>query len=307
MAGRTTTKVTVLDHGATVPKFDYGQLPATAREALREHARGIRERLVFTALAMIDIGEHLVAARPLLPHGAWLPWLVAETGMSESWSRDCIRVFERFHERRQVVEEKIFALPATAFVRLAAAPAEATEDVFGRVQEGERLRVTDVEQVIREYRQRKGELDEGKGPHATAHKESELGCIDVLHALADRARDELIPQILARAQGLAQRLHEADETLRSGKRVTAKDLRPLFRDAQWLTDALEQLTQRRGAGSGRVVHQTFLDRPPHDGGPWGDVAAFLRAIGSSDAIDAELRGGISAFVKRGLDAFNRAL
>lgn len=299
-------QVSVLDHGAGVVEFSYGEVSSENREALQVHAREIRERLVFTAIAMIEIGERLIAARPLLPHGAWLRWLIAETGMSESWSRDCIRVYKRFHERRKLVEEKSVALPSTAFVRLAAAPEAAVEDVFDRVTGGEKLRVADVEEVIRRHRDRERETA-GKGFQAHEYEEEEPVGADALRILADRARDELIPQIIDRAHAVLNVLEDAEEALVSGKRVTAKELQGLRPDAQWLTDALEQLIQRRAVGQVKVVHQTFLDRPPLEVGPWSDAAAFLRGISSSDAVAAALKEGVPAFVERGLKALRRAL
>ena len=44
----------------------------------------------------MEIGECLYRAKEALPHGAWLPWLATETGMSEQWSCDCINLFIRF-------------------------------------------------------------------------------------------------------------------------------------------------------------------------------------------------------------------
>lgn len=303
----TLAKVTTGDRGAAAVGFDYGSVPEAVRKELQDSAREIRARLVETATGMMDIGERLMKARDSLPHGAWLPWLVAETGMSEQWARNCINLYMRFAEQPRLLEELDVALSPTALVRLASAPDAAYEDVIDRAREGERLRVVDVEEVIKQHRDREREA-KGKGPRARAFAEDDVPVgADALRLLADCARDELIPQIVGRAQAVLGVLEDADETLASGKRVTAKELQALRPDAQWLTDALEQLSQRRATGEAKLVHQTFLDRPPLDAGPWTDAATFLRNISSSDAIVAALKAGVPAFVERGTKALRKAL
>ncbi|WP_095083539.1 DUF3102 domain-containing protein [Mesorhizobium sophorae] len=300
-------KVTTMDRGAAVVGFSYDAVPVEHREAVREDARQIRMRLIETAEAMMDIGERLHRSRGALPHGTWLPWLISETGMSEQWSRDCMNLYLRFHDQPTLIEDLDIALSPTAIVRLASAPEAAYEDIMSRVQEGEKLRVVDVEETIKEHRDRERGM-KGKGPRARAFAEdaAPVGA-DALQLLFDRARDELIPQVIARAQAVLCVLEDAEEAMSSGKRVTAKELQNLRSNAQWLTDALEQLSQRRAGGQAKVVHQTFLDRPPLDAGPWSDAAAFLRDISSSDAIVAALKAGVPAFVERGAKALRLAL
>lgn len=298
-------KVTTADRGAAVVGFDYESVPEDVRRELQDSAREIRARLIETAAGMMDIGERLLKAKERLPHGAWLPWLVAETGMSEQWARNCVNLFLRFSPQPDLLEK--LPLPPTALVRLASAPDAACEDVIDRAKDGEKLRVVDVEEVIRQHRDREREA-KGKGPRVRAFaSEDVLVGADALRQLADRARDELIPQIIDRAQAVLGVLEDAEETLASGKRVTAKGLQSLRPDAQWLTEALEQLSQRRAEGHVKLVNGTFLDRPPLEAGAWSDAAAFLRNISSSDAITAALKVGVPAFVEQGTKALRGAL
>jgi hypothetical protein len=300
-------KVTTGHRGAAVAGFDYGSVPEAVRKELQDSAREIRSRLMETAAGLMDIGERLVKAREQLAHGTWLPWLVAETGMSEQWARNCVNLFLRFAQQPRLLEELDVALSPTALVRLASAPDAAYEDIIDRAREGERLRVIDVEDVIREHRQREREA-QGKGPRARAFADDNAPVgADALRLLADRARDELIPQIVDRAQAVLGVLEDAEEALAAGRRVTAKALQGLRTDAQWLTDALEQLSQRRAAGHVKLVHKTFLDRPPLDAGAWSDAGSFLRDIAESDAIVAALKAGVPAFVERGAKALRKAL
>jgi hypothetical protein len=300
-------KVTTGDHGAASIGFNYESVPEAVRQELQDSAREIRARLVETAAGMMDIGKRLLQAKDRLPHGAWLPWLVAETGMSEQWARNCVNLFLRFSPQPDVLEQLDVALPPTALVRLASAPEAACEDVIDRAREGEKLRVVDVEEVIRQHRDREREAM-GKGPRARAFADNDVPVgADALRQLADRARDELIPQIINRAQAILGVLEDAEVKLADGKRVTAESLKPLRPDAQWLTEALEQLSQRRAEGHVNLVNRTFLDRTPLEAGPWTDAAVFLRNISSSDAIAAALKVGVPAFVERGTKALRGAL
>ncbi|RWC46084.1 MAG: DUF3102 domain-containing protein [Mesorhizobium sp.] len=299
--------LTTGDRGPAVGGFDYSTVPEAVRKELQDSAREIRLRLMETAAGMMDIGGRLAKAREQLPHGSWLPWLAAETGMSEQWSRNCVSLYLRFAEQPRLLEELDVALSPTALVRLASAPDNAYEDIIDRAREGERLRVVDVEEVIKQHRDREREA-QGRGSRARAFAADDAPAgADALRLLADRARDELIPQIVARAQAVLGILEDAEEAMASGRRVAAKELQGLRPDAQWLTDALEQLSQRRANGHAKLVHHTFLDRPPLDAGPWSDAAAFLRDISSSDAIVVALKAGVPAFVESGANALRKAL
>jgi hypothetical protein len=304
---RSAQLVATVDRGAAVVGFDYDSLVPEHRRALQDDAREIRKCLIDAAGALMDVGKRLNRARDILPHGAWLPWLVAETGMSEQWARDCVNLYLRFGDRPAILEELNLALSPTAIVRLATAPEAACEDILDRAREGERLRVTDVEEVIREHRDRERTAN-GKGPVARAYADDNgpVGA-DALRVLADRARDELIPLIVARAQDVLGVLEDAEQKLADGKKVTQKSLEGLRPNAQWLTDALEQLSQRRATGDAKIAHFTYLDREPLDNGPWTGAASFLRNISSSDAIQAALRARVPEFVQQGTAALRKAL
>ncbi|WP_296746319.1 hypothetical protein [Mesorhizobium sp.] len=180
-------------------------------------------------------------------------------------------------------------------------------NILDRARKGERLRVTDVEEVIKQLRDRERET-KGKGPVARAYADDNAPVgADALRILADRARDELIPRIIGRAQKALGVLEEAENKIADGKRATAESLKVLRPHAQWLTDALEQLTQRRAAVEARIAHETFLERQPLADGPWTDAAVFLQSISSSDAITAALKGDTTPFVERGTKALRKAL
>lgn len=264
--------------------FNYEAVNPLYRQNLIADAQAIRDRLRETSRALIDIGELLARARPQLPHGAWLPWLLSETGMSESWARGCIRVYKRFHNQRQLVAALDFALPPTAVVRLAYAPAAAIEDVRERVVGGRMLRVSDVETIIK--RHRPGASASTRG--AEGRQVPASHCIAGLGGLRElglEAQKDLISAVVERMREMLVLLEEADARLQAGRRPNLRDLQADLRArAQWLTDGLEQITQRRAHSSTRLAHETFIERRDYEpGSAWGDAASFLRDISHSIA------------------------
>lgn len=259
-------------------RFDYSQIPAEYRDELEADAIAIRGDLIQAANALIDAGWRLSRWRERLPHGSWLAWVVAEARMSPQKARDAINVFKRFRDSPTLLEDLELALPETAIVRLATAPDTAFEDVIDRITAGEKLLVADVDELVKRHRKLAKEeaaAAEGKPKPEPAMPSAAEG----LRTKADRARDELIPLITARLKDVLFVLEDYDTQKPSKKKLEAK-LRP---HAQWLTDALEQLTQRRAASDTSFVHRTLLDRQPHEPGPWADAAAFLRDISHSIA------------------------
>lgn len=125
----------------------------------------------------------------------------------------------------------------------------------------------------------------------------------MLGSMADRARDELIPVVIRR---LVQMLHilEDYETLKPSKKKLEGKLRP---HAQWLTDALEQLTQRCAISDASLVHKTLLDRPQHEPGPWADAVAFLRDISHSIAWEKIGAADVPELVQRGKEVLEAIL
>lgn len=269
------TKSAIIKNGGDniVVGFNYDAIPAEHREQLRSDAIAIRASLIAGAQSLMDAGEKLARWRDTLPHGAWLPWVEAETGMSEQWARDAINVFLRFREDPLFLKDEGLALPQTALIRLAKAPEAAFEDVKGCLERGERLRVSDVVAIVKRHRETEKEGDEevvlSKKPKTQLPSGPES-----LRAMAEKSRNELVSQVLARLDAVLKVIEEA----LAGKPRKGELEKKLRSEAQWLTDALEQLTQRRAATNTKFVHKTFLERPSYDPGPWADAAIFLHDI-----------------------------
>lgn len=303
---KTLAKFTVEDDTLSV-RFDYEKVDPAHRDGLQEDASEIRARLKETALSMMDIGERLVRSRPKLPHGAWLPWLLSETGMSESWSRGCIKLFKRFGDDAMLLEQLDVALPPTAILRLASAPDTALEDVKDHVSEGGKLAVAEVEALIKRHRNSENEPEDATRGAEPAAAAGPLGA-DALRIMADRARDKLVPLVIDRMQQVLVFLEETEDRYRAGHKISLRDLQANLRErAQWLTDALEQITQRSAVSDAKLVHQTFLDRPAYEPGPWAEAASFLRDLAASSAWEKIKAADVPELLRRGHEVLQAVL
>lgn len=288
-------------------RFDYGKVAPEYRKSLQDDALEIRARLKETALSMMDIGERLSRCRPWLPHGAWIPWLLSETGMSESWARGCIKLFQRFGDQMTLLEGLDVAMPPTAIIRLASAPEAALEDVRDQFREGGKLSVAEVEVLIRRHRKHEEEDERSLKKGSLKIASPPVG-IDALKLMANQARDVLVPLIIERMQMVLAYLQETEDRYQSGHKISLRDLQANLREpAQWLTDALEQTTQRRAASRTKLVHQTFLDRPEYSPGPWAEAASFLHDLSASSAWERIRASDVPELLRRGREALQAVL
>lgn len=300
------TKFTYTDDTLSV-RFDYQAVDPAYRGELQEDAREIRARLKETALSMMDIGERLIRSRPKLPHGAWLPWLLSETKMSETWSRGCIKLFQRFGDEAMLLEQLDVAMPPTAILRLASAPDNALEDVMDRIKEGGTWQLAEVEAIIKRHRNGEKELEDAARKAEPAEAARPLGA-DALRIMADRARDELVPLVIGRMQQVLAFLDDTEGRHKAGHKIVLRDLQANLREpAQWLTDALEQITQRRAVSNAKLVHQTFLDRPEHEPGPWADASSFLRDLSASSAWEKIKAADVPELLRHGREVLQAVL
>ncbi len=122
------------------------------------------------------------------------------------------------------------------------------------------------------------------------------------------AHADLAKATEARLAELLHFIHDAEMRQTAGRKFTLVDLQKLMRPrAQWLTEALEQLSQRRASSPVSLLHDTSLDRPEHDPGPWADVATFLRDIGHSSGWERIKAPSVPELLQRGRDALEAVL
>ncbi|WP_062231065.1 DUF3102 domain-containing protein [Aureimonas sp. N4] len=307
---KSTKVVGLLDRGAAAARFDYALIPdAGARKFLQAAAKELRKGLVSLTEAMCVVGEKLIECKPKVPHGIWTMWLVSETGMSETWSRGCMAMYARFGTMPALFAELDFALAPTSILRLASAPDAAVEDVLDRVRDGEKLTVVAVEDVIDVHLNRAREakrLAEPTGPEKVLR--GRKAAMRSLKELSDRGHSELISAVVDRLAGVLSQVQRAQEMASTARPVSKKTLEKEVRDdAQWLVDALEQLSQRSAVSSTHLVHRTFLSREVHEPGPWADVAGVLADIASAIAWEKLPASKLPAFLERAETALRAVL
>ncbi len=122
-----------------------------------------------------------------------------------------------------------------------------------------------------------------------------------LHQLAQQGAATLIPQIIERLAQIRSTFEQAEAVLVSGKSLNKGQFQTDVRErCQWLTDALEQITQCSATSKVQTVHQTKLTRIPYANQAWGDVAALCRDISSSAAWERIKASDMPDLIKRGV-------
>ena len=144
--------VAVLSQASVELYFDYNELPAEHREAVRRSARIIKPLLKRTAEDIFIVGGELRAVKEMLPHGRYTEWLEVEFGLSERMAQHFVNVRERLGPK----SEKFSVLPPSTLYLLAApsTPDEAIEIVEERIDKGDRLSVAHVQRTIAEQKKR---------------------------------------------------------------------------------------------------------------------------------------------------------
>jgi hypothetical protein len=142
--------VAVLTQAGAELFFDYNQLPAEHREAVRRSARIIKPLLKRTAEDIFVIGGELRGVKDMLPHGRYTEWLEVEFGLSERMAQHFVNVRERLGPK----SEKFSVLPPSTLYLLAApsTPDQAINIVEERIDKGDRLSVAHVQRTIAEQK-----------------------------------------------------------------------------------------------------------------------------------------------------------
>jgi hypothetical protein len=130
-------------------------VPVT-NDQLREHADAIRGLLKLTIENIIEIGRRLVAAKDLVPHGCWLPWLNNEFG----WHVKAASRFMQVYELSLKFDNLSFLnLPVSSAYLLAepSTPDSVREEVLKRFKAGEEMTVSKVKEAIAAKRAPRGD------------------------------------------------------------------------------------------------------------------------------------------------------
>jgi hypothetical protein len=126
--------------------------PIPTETILAQNAEVIRALGKRVVGDVIEIGRRLSESKKLCGRGNWLPWLQHEFG----WSDDTALRYMQVSELAESRNLRDLSLPISGLYLLAApsTPEEARQQVIERVENGARLSISDVKQLIVEVRSR---------------------------------------------------------------------------------------------------------------------------------------------------------
>ncbi|KAB2715336.1 hypothetical protein [Brucella intermedia] len=169
--------------------------------------------------------------------------------------------------------------------------------------------MTDAERSARRRERAKAELIALKagGTSTAAKTDAVMSSTELaLHRLAQQGAAALIPQVAERLAEIRSIFEQAHAVLASGRNPNKGQFMKDTRETcQWLTDALEQLSQCRATSKVQTVHQTKLARQPYSDQVWGDVAALCRDISSSHAWERIKAHDMPDLIKRGVAVLSK--
>lgn len=165
--------------------FQYDDLRPTEAQEVRAAAERIRVRMKRTAEDIVAIGQDLLSVKARLPHGAFLPWISAEFGMSQQSASRFMSVAEAYTDKLP----KLGNLSLSAIYELAApsTPDTVRQVIEARAETGEAVSVEEVKRLKREAAEavKRAEDAEAKAADAQARADNLL---DGQQALVARAK-----------------------------------------------------------------------------------------------------------------------
>jgi len=191
--------------------------------------------------AIIGIGQRLIEAKELLPHGEWLPWLNDQVEFSERTAQDFMRLAREWSNPQTLADFgkakalKLLLLPSAEreeFMQTHDVPNMSTRELEDAIRERDeaRKRAEDAEKRI--------ELVEAERDCASASadklkervKELESRPVDVAvqvdeeacRKAADEARRATVEEWQKKAAKLADNLAKAEQKLKDAKEKAAK-------------------------------------------------------------------------------------
>lgn len=157
--------------------------------------------------AILSIGQRLIEAKAMLPHGEWLPWLTEQVEFSERTARNFMRLAREWTNRQALAD-----LGAAKALTLLALPPEERERFMeeNHVVDGEEKSVIDM--TSRELEKAVKERDEALHAAETADQsrakmEADMTALKQLHQAA-QAGETQAREALAKAQAELKALRE---------------------------------------------------------------------------------------------------
>jgi Protein of unknown function (DUF3102) len=148
-------RVVALGEGMPATFFDYGDVAAENRDALQKLTKNLKAAVGRHLKIVVEIGEGLLAAKELLGHGNFSPWLQAEFRWSERTARNYMTIAAHLRGKTANFAE----LDQTTALALIAAPAEVRGPIMRRAEAGESITREEVKAVVRTSKLSDGEIE----------------------------------------------------------------------------------------------------------------------------------------------------
>lgn len=179
-------------------KFDLGaimtvtQVKDPAERTIETVTEEILELKKTAGEAIIGIGQRLIEAKTLLPHGEWLPWLAEKVDFSERHAQNFMRLAREWSNPQSLAD-----LGAAKALALLALPAEEREQFMSESHEVDGEEKSVIDMTSRQLEQAIKERDE-------ARLAAEAAKADAITSEASRRRMEedlkVANELLARAK-----------------------------------------------------------------------------------------------------------
>ena len=164
--------------------------------------------------AILGIGQRLIEAKAMLPHGEWLPWLTEQVEFSERTARNFMRLAREWTNRQALAD-----LGAAKALTLLALPPDEREQFMAEthIVDGEDKTVIDMtsrelERAVKERDEALRTAEQAKAAAAAAEEsrakmETDMTALKELHRAA-RAAEVQSREELTKAQAELKALHE---------------------------------------------------------------------------------------------------
>lgn len=190
------------------------QPPASERRTIGAITREILQLKNDAGNAILGIGQRLLEAKAMLPHGEWLPWLTEQVEFSERTARNFMRLAREWTNRQALAD-----LGAAKALTLLALPPEERERFMeeNHVVDGEEKSVIDMtsrelEKAVKERDEALHAAEAARAAAETADQsrakmEADMTALKQLHQAA-QAGETQAREALAKAQAELKALRE---------------------------------------------------------------------------------------------------
>lgn len=158
------------------------QTTAIREKRLEDIAKNIRTSLESVALSIVAIGNELIEAKELLPHGEFTPWVRQKFDWNERRCQEFMNVARRFKNANfadlKISNSALYLLAAPS------TPDEAVEQALEEAREGNGIGPARAKEIISEHKPKPAPLTNG---HKQKNQEEEA--IEAIEAIKQKQRD----------------------------------------------------------------------------------------------------------------------